>query len=182
MVLAAGSSSRFLAGPKQLAELDGRPLVAIAAQAALDAGCFARVLVVSGAVGLDGAVPTGVELVPNSRWASGQASSVRAGLAAARRAGAEAAVIGLADQPFVTAEDWRLVSGADTDLPIVVATYDGIRGNPVRLAESVWEEIPDEGDEGARVLVRRRPDLVAAVACPGDASDVDTVEDLDRWN
>jgi hypothetical protein len=30
--------------------------------------------------------------------------------------------------------------------------------------------------------MRRLPDLVAAVACPGDASDVDTVEDLERWN
>ncbi|MSW33180.1 MAG: NTP transferase domain-containing protein, partial [Actinobacteria bacterium] len=39
VILAAGSSSRFVDGPKQLARLNGQSLVAIAAQAALDAGC-----------------------------------------------------------------------------------------------------------------------------------------------
>jgi CTP:molybdopterin cytidylyltransferase MocA len=91
-------------------------------------------------------------------------------------------VVGLADQPGVTAEDWRLISQAETQLPIVVATYGGVRGNPVRLGSEIWDELPKEGDEGARVLLRRRSDLVTAVACRGDASDVDTLEDLDRWN
>jgi len=182
VILAAGSSSRFLAGPKQLAHLNGRPLVAIAAQAALDAGCFASILVVAGAVSLEAIVPEGVVLVDNPLWASGQASSLLAGIAAARAAGAQAVVVGLADQPFVVAEAWQLVSRMETELPIVVATYEGQRGNPVRLGAEVWDDLPNEGDEGARVLLRGRPELVAAVACPGDASDVDTVEDLEQWN
>jgi len=60
VVLAAGSSSRFAAGAKQFALVGGSTLVAIAAQAALDAGCFASVIVVAGAVSLDGRVPEGV--------------------------------------------------------------------------------------------------------------------------
>ncbi len=182
VVLAAGSSSRFAAGAKQFALVGGSTLVAIAAQAALDAGCFASVIVVAGAVSLDGRVPEGVSIVENPDWASGQASSLQVALKAAQVAGAEAIVVGLADQPGVTTEAWRQVSQAETDLPIVVATYDGARGNPVRLNAEIWPELPQAGDEGARVLLRRRPDLVAAVACQGDASDVDTVEDLDRWN
>ena len=182
VVLAAGSSSRFEAGAKQFAIVEGNTLVAIAAQAALDAGCFASVIVVAGAVSLDGMVPEGISIVENPEWASGQASSLQVALRAAQSAGAEAVVVGLADQPGVTAEAWRKVSQAETDLPIVVATYDGVRGNPVRLNAEIWAELPQAGDEGARVLLRRRPDLVAAVACQGDASDVDTVEDLDRWN
>ena len=182
VILAAGSSTRFVDGPKQLAQLNGQPLVAIAAQAALDAGCFASVLVVAGAVPLEGIVPEGVVIIDNPLWASGQASSLLAGIAAARDAGAQAVVVGLADQPFVAAEAWQLVSRMETELPIVVATYKGQRGNPVRLGVEVWDDLPNEGDEGARVLLRGRPELVAAVACPGDASDVDTVEDLEQWN
>ena len=182
VILAAGSSTRFVDGPKQLAQLNGQPLVAIAAQAALDAGCFASVLVVAGAVPLEGIVPEGVVIIDNPLWASGQASSLLAGIAAARDAGAQAVVVGLADQPFVAAEAWQLVSRMETELPIVVATYEGQRGNPVRLGVEVWDDLPNEGDEGARVLLRGRPELVAAVACPGDASDVDTVEDLEQWN
>ena len=182
VILAAGSSTRFVDGPKQLAQLNGQPLVAIAAQAALDAGCFASVRVVAGAVPLEGIVPEGVVIIDNPLWASGQASSLLAGIAAARDAGAQAVVVGLADQPFVAAEAWQLVSRMETELPIVVATYEGQRGNPVRLGAEVWDDLPNEGDEGARVLLRGRPELVAAVACPGDASDVDTVEDLEQWN
>jgi CTP:molybdopterin cytidylyltransferase MocA len=182
VILAAGSSSRFVDGPKQLARLNGQSLVAIAAQAALDAGCFASVLVVAGAVLLDGIVPDGVVLVENPLWASGQASSLLAGIAAARAAGAQAVVVGLADQPFVTPEAWQLVSRMETERPIVAATYAGQRGNPVRLGAEVWDDLPNDGDEGARALLRGRPELVAAVACPGDASDVDTVEDLEQWN
>ena len=182
VVLAAGASTRFVAGAKQLAVVDGQPLVAISAQAAVDAGCFAEVFVVVGSVPLEAVLPEGARAIENPDWASGQASSLQVGIEAARRAGAGAVVVGLADQPGVTAEDWRRISQAETELPIVVATYGGVRGNPVRLGVEVWDDLPHEGDEGARVLLRRRSDLVAAVACLGDASDVDTVEDLDRWN
>lgn len=182
MVLAAGASTRFAAGAKQLATVDGTPLVVIAVQAAVSAGCFAEVIVVAGAVSLVSVVPEGVRVIENPDWASGQASSLQAAIEAARSAGAGAVVVGLADQPGVTAEDWRLISQAETHLPIVVATYGGVRGNPVRLGSEIWDELPKEGDEGARVLLRRRSELVTAVACRGDASDVDTLEDLDRWN
>ena len=182
VLLAAGASTRFAAGAKQLAIVDGQPLVTIAAQAALDAGCFAEVIVVVGSVALEAVLPNGVRAIENPNWANGQASSLQVGVEAARKAGAGAVVVGLADQPGVTAEDWRRISLAETELPIVVATYGGVRGNPVRLGAVVWDDLPSEGDEGARVILRRRSDLVAAVACPGDASDVDTVEDLDRWN
>lgn len=183
IVLAAGGSTRFAAGPKQLAEAGGRALVRLAAEAAVGAACFAEVLVVQGAVDCRPALAgLSVTVVDNPHWAAGMATSLQVGVAEADRRGAAAVVVGLADQPGVGAADWRTVARADAPSPIVVATYGGRRGNPVRLDRSVWPELPVDGDEGARALMARRSDLVTAVACPGDAADVDTVEDLERWN
>jgi CTP:molybdopterin cytidylyltransferase MocA len=187
VVLAAGGGSRF-AGPtpKLLAPVRGRPLVVHAVAAAVEAA-VGPVVVVSGAVDVAGAlVEAGlldqVEVVANPRWSDGQARSLAVGLATADRLGADAAVVGLGDQPGVPAEAWRRVAAAGPDAPIVVATYDGRRRNPVRLARSIWAELPTSGDQGARSLMAGRPELVAEIGCPGQPADVDTLEDLARWS
>jgi CTP:molybdopterin cytidylyltransferase MocA len=183
VVLAAGAGLRFRDNRhKLLAELPAlldAPAETVAARSirrSVDAA-IGPVVLVTGAVDID--VPDGVTECPNPDWAEGQASSLQAGLRAARDLDAVAAVVGLADQPAVTAEAWRAVAGSPA--PIAVATYDGVRGNPVRLAPEVWDLLPTEGDEGARSLMRLRPDLVGEVPCTGSATDIDTVEDLRRW-
>lgn len=179
VVLAAGAGSRF-AGPtpKLLAPLPGGGTVLDAALgAALDAG-IGPVYVVVGAVEV--AAP-GCRVVPNPAWAGGIATSLAAGIAAAAADGHGAVVVGLGDQPGVTAEAWRRVAAA-TAAPLAVATYGGVRGHPVRLAAEVWPELPATGDAGARALLRRPGHRVTEVPCPGSAADVDTREDLHRWS
>lgn len=178
VVLAAGAGSRFAGPDHKLVTpfADGRPLVAHAIDAALASG-IGPVLVVVGAAALD--VPDRVDVVSNPDWASGQASSLQAAIADARRRQVDAVVVGLADQPGVTAEAWRRV--ADSTSPIAVATYadsGGAPRNPVRLHRDVWDLLPTEGDHGARDLIRSRPELVQPVPCPGSAGDVDTIDDL----
>jgi molybdenum cofactor cytidylyltransferase len=185
VVLAAGRGSRFVASgadvAKPLAVLGGKPLVERALRAALDAG-LDDVAVVEGAADLGGVVPAAVTRLRNERWRDGIASSLQVAVGHARAAGHEVIVVGLADQPGVTAAAWRAVAGAPPDPPIAVASYDGRPGNPVRLGAAVWDLLPVDGDEGARALMRERPDLVRAVPCSGDPTDVDTLEDLDRWS
>ncbi len=187
VILAAGAGSRFDGtGHKLLANLPERedePSASVI-ERSLDhvlAAGIGPVLVVTGAV--DDVVPDRfadvVDVHHNPRWADGQMTSVHVGLDAAAMLGCRAAVIGLADQPFITPAAWRAVASADA--PIAVATYDGRRGNPVRLDAAVWDLLADTGDEGARSLMRVRPDLVREVPCTGSPADIDTEEDLRRW-
>lgn len=198
IVLAAGGGSRFhdfghkLTAPlPATADRPAETVFARAIAAAIDAG-IGTVVVITGRLSareldLPGltADDTGdapVEPVHNAAWEDGQMTSVQVGLAAARTRGSEVAVIGLADQPGITSAAWRAVAAAcSADDPVVVAVYDGRRANPVALHRSVWGLLPLAGDEGARSLMRLRPDLVREVPCSGSPSDIDTEEDLRRW-
>ncbi|MEM7275151.1 MAG: nucleotidyltransferase family protein [Actinomycetota bacterium] len=204
VVLAAGAGSRFLASQdgadrsaggsapwragaadhKLVAPFRGKPLASWAIEAAAEAG-FDHVLVVSGAVELDGAIGEAaggdaVRVLSNSRWAEGQATSLALAVDEARRLGCRAVVVGLADQPLVPASAWRAVGAAVG--PIVTATFDGSRRPPVKLGAAVWGDLPTTGDEGARTVMRLRPELVSELPCNGNPIDIDTVEDLQRWS
>jgi CTP:molybdopterin cytidylyltransferase MocA len=182
VVLAAGMGSRFLGPEHKLdALIDGRSLLRRALDAALASGVGPVVLVVGDES--DHAprtpVPDEVVTVVNQRWRDGSATSLRAGLARVTELGADRAVIALADQPFITPEAWRDIAAADAT--VAVATYEGVRGHPVALAADVWPLLPADGDEGARALMRLQPDLVREIPCRGSAADIDTLEDLRRW-
>jgi molybdenum cofactor cytidylyltransferase len=186
IVLAAGGGSRYRASGgdshKLLAPYLGRTVVEWSIESAAAANLDAT-YVVRGATDLP--VPAlaagSVRFVRNDRWQEGIATSLQAGIARARRDGHAAVVVGLGDQPLVLAEAWRRVAAASS-APVAVATYEGQRGNPVRLSSLVWPLLPGAGDEGARVVMRRRPDLVVEVPCPGRSADIDTVGDLHEWS
>ncbi len=134
------------------------------------------VIVVTGAEELADLLPPSVSQVRVRDWAAGQSHSLAAAVDILESTRMAAMVIGLADMPGVTADCWRAVAAVPA--PIAVATFDGHRRPPVRLAREVWHDLPTEGDEGARVLMMQRPDLVVEVPVQGDPRDVDTVGDL----
>jgi CTP:molybdopterin cytidylyltransferase MocA len=180
VVLAAGGASRFGgAEHKLLASFRGRPLVTWAVESALAAG-LDETIVVAGAIDLGGVLPESVTVIENARWAEGQATSLQVGVNWARDAGFDAVVIGLGDQPLVPPEAWRAVAASPS--PIAIASFGGQRRPPTRLAATVWSLLPLDGDEGARAAMAGNPELVVAVACPGQPVDIDTVEDLTRWS
>lgn len=177
VLLAAGAGSRF-EGPthKLLATIDGLPVWQHALNAALNADV--PVVLVTGAAELT-PVPPGVTVVHNSNWQHGQAGSLALGIQAAHELGAEVVVAGLADQPGVTASAWRRLVQHTADL--AVATYDGRRGHPVRIAQSYWPELPTDGDLGARDVLARHANAVEQIPCEGSPDDIDTAKDLERW-
>jgi CTP:molybdopterin cytidylyltransferase MocA len=180
LVLAAGAGTRF-GGRKQLAELDGLPLLEHSLRAMM-AAPVGRVVVVLGAgaehvlaaVDLHGAEPV---LCP--RWDEGQSASLACGLA--ELSDCEAVVIALGDQPRMSTEAVRRVIAARSDgVDAVRATYSGNPGHPVLLERTLFDRMRDvSGDHGARNLLLSVP--TRAVPCEdlGGGEDVDTPAELD---
>lgn len=176
IVLAAGEGRRF-GGPKQLAPLDGRPLLehALGAVAAAD-----ELVVVLGARA--GEVRRAVDLgrarvVVAEDWAEGNAASLRAGVAAL--GDVDAAVVVLGDQPRMTPEvveaALALSGGGER---AVRATYAGAPGHPVVLPRALLGAVAAlEGQAGALELLRGATTFEAGALC--DPTDVDTPEDLE---
>ena len=185
IVLGAGRSSRMGGPNKLLAEIAGRPLIRIVAEAAL-ASQARPVIVVTGhqrervEAALAG-LP--VRLVHNPDFAEGLGTSLKAGIAALP-ADVDGAIVCLGDMPQVDAGlIERLIGALDPDKGALVAvpTIDGKRGNPVVWSRRFFPDLMTvEGDVGARYLIGRYAEAVAEVPVSGAAAltDVDTPEAL----
>ena len=179
ILLAAGGGSRFGGSHhKLLTSVAGKTVFEWALQSALAAN-IGPVAVVWGSVELpryEGS--EAVTYLYNEAWATGMASSVQCALQWASERGLQSVVIGLGDQPCIPPSAWIAV--ANSTSPLAVATYQGVRANPVKLHAEFFAHVPQTGDEGARSLLRSHPELVAEVPCIGSGIDVDHVEDIER--
>jgi nicotine blue oxidoreductase len=180
IVLAAGAGTRF-GGGKQLAELDGRPMLEHPLEAMAAAG-LDRVLVVLGAaadeiqsrVHLYGAEPVLCE-----RWEEGQSASLACGLALVEDA--DAVVVTLGDQPRVPAEAIRrIVAARGEGATAVRATYGGDPGYPLLLEHELHGRLRDvTGDRGARNLLMSVPTRQVPCDDLGAGESVDTPAQLE---
>ena len=180
LVLAAGAATRF-GSAKQLAELDGRPLLEHAILAMV-ASPVRRVVVVLGSGAedvLEQVDMHGADVVMCERWAEGQAASLASGLA--ELSGCEAVVVTLGDQPFVSPDAIRRVIAArGNGAAAVRATYDGAPGHPVLLERRLFERMRDvTGDHGARNLLISVQTREVPCEDLGGGQDVDTPAQLD---
>jgi len=186
VLLAAGGSSR-LGRPKQLVRRRLKPLLLHALDAARGVPISDNEIVV--VLGADTLRlrsllrrrSPAVRVAANPRWATGLASSLRAGLAAAPR-GVSAALVLLVDQPNVNAAALRRLLAAWRRRPTVPAAshYSGHAGVPAVLPRRLWRALGAlDGDAGARALLRGS-DTVIFVTMPEAELDVDTTADLAR--
>jgi molybdenum cofactor cytidylyltransferase len=186
-VLAAGRSSRLAPRNKLLVPLEGEPIVARVADAAVASGAD-PVIVVTGfeaervARALRG---PNIAIVHNADFEQGLSTSLRAGLGALP-ANIDGALILLGDMPFVEANDLEALmqSFATKDRrAICVPARYGRRGNPVLWGSAYFPEMmATSGDVGAKQLLERHQERVTEVTVESDGifTDIDTPADLAR--
>lgn len=188
VVLAAGRSAR-MGEPKQLLRVGGHAALEIVLESVRAARMDEVVLVLGFAAEeiqrqVAPELLDGVRVVVNPRFEEGMAGSLREGLSAFR-GNVDAALIVLADQPFVRAgtmdrivERYRAGGGE-----IVIPTYKGKRGNPVLLGREIFAEaMALEGDIGCRAIFAKHANGIVEVDVddPGILQDMDTREDYER--
>ena len=165
LILAAGEGRRF-GGIKQLAEIDGKPLL----EHVIEMAAPYDPLVVLGAHAdeIKRRIDVGDHIVIDD-WAEGQSASLRAGVAAIGPT--DRLLVLLGDMPFVTRDACEAVLDAGG---CARAAYNGIPGHPVVLDEAVLARVPKlRGDHGARDLLAG----CASVEVEGDPRDIDTPDD-----
>ena len=178
-MLAGGAGRRFGA-TKQLADLDGRPLLQHALDAANNEAGLDRVVVVLGyeAERIRHALELGRAGVAIAEdWEEGQAASLRAGVRAAGNA--EAVVVLLGDQPRLPPAAVERVLAARGPAAAVRARYGRNPGHPVVLERRLFGELLGlRGDQGARDLLAHH--RVVEVEMDAAQTDVDTPEQLEE--
>ena len=185
IVMAAGRSSRMGGANKLLSEVAGQTMVA----SAIDAVHASRARPIVVVVGHDAARVRSaiggrpVAIIENPAYASGMASSLKAGLLALP-VDIDGVLICLADMPRVDpAVLDRLISAFNPaeGRAICLPVWEGKRGNPVLWAKRFFREMGSlAGDVGARHLIGQYAELVAEVPMPDDSVllDIDTPEAL----
>ena len=202
LVLAAGASRRF-GSPKQLALIDGVPMLRRVIDTAISVlppdadGPRVTVALGANAPAIRAAIDLrDVREVDCADWDSGMAHSLRVGLTemARHREGTSpnetqsttsAALVMLGDTPFLTTSDLRRLIAAWQAAPDVPAAsqYAGTIGAPCILPRAVWPEIEAlEGDRGAGAWLkahRATNGILTLVAMPMAAHDIDYPQLMD---
>lgn len=184
-ILLAAGSSRRLGTPKQLLELDGKPVLQHVVDA-LSNSQVDEIIVVLGhqaaRIGSAIELPHNGRTVENPNHGDGQSTSLRAGLEAVGP-GADAVVVVLGDQPRLRPEMVDLVIKAfwERRAPFVRATFAGEQGHPLLAARSQWDALSAiDGDKGARDLLRNIRSMVEEVEMGIPLRDLDTWDDYER--
>jgi molybdenum cofactor cytidylyltransferase len=186
VVLAAGASRR-MGTPKQLLRLAGETILA-RTLGNVRASQVSEIVLVLGhaAESVEKEISIeGLKVVRNQDYQQGMGTSLRLGLAAVS-GGTGAALIVLADQPFVEPETLNqlIACHQETRPQIVIPTYQGFRGNPVLLDRSVFAELQGlTGDVGCRAIFGNHTENIRKLPVEdmGILLDIDSQEEYQKF-
>ncbi len=171
-------------GPnKLLLELQGESLLRRAAKRALAAGLDPVIVVLGHDAERVRADLAGLAVLPvvNSEYARGVNGSLRTGIDAVP-ADSAAAIVVLADMPFVTEEVIRAVAARfrESRAPLVISEYGGFQAPPTLYGRSLFGELLalDDGEGGGKAVVANNLARTEILSWPRERlRDVDMPED-----
>lgn len=175
VVLAAGAGTR-MGTPKADLAVNGERLLDRAITVLRAAGCDPVIAVVR--VGTH--VPDAIAVV-NDDPDRGMRSSLALAIAACDDT--DPIAVMLVDTPGIGPDAVREVLTQWRPGRITIGTYKGLRSHPTVMAKVLWDEALELAapDEGARELLKKKPELVDEVPVKGDPRDLDTRADMDSW-
>jgi molybdenum cofactor cytidylyltransferase len=185
IILAAGQSSR-MGQPKQQLLYQGSSLLQHTVNVALQSP-YRPVIVVLGAFAddiLPTIAPKPIDVIINTKWEEGMASSIRAGIDYLQKTpDISNVLIMLCDQPHISS---RLLTDlvrkkAQGDKGIVACVYNNTTGVPVLFDKKYFPELLLlTGQEGAKKLLAAHSGDIATIDFPLGAVDIDTMEDYNK--
>jgi molybdenum cofactor cytidylyltransferase len=185
IILASGMSRRFGEENKLLLPIGGIPLVRRTALIYIEAG-LAPVLGVTGyqAERVRASLrDLPIQLVDNPEFAQGQSRALVKGVSTLP-SDVPAAVIGVADQPFLSSDVLRALvrTWSSARPPAVAPRYHGERGNPILYDRVLFPELLQvTGDRGGRAVFEQHAQAVAFVDVDAPlGEDIDTPADYER--
>jgi len=185
IILAAGQSSR-MGKPKQQLLYKGNSLLQHTVNIALQSP-YRPVIVVLGAFAddiLPTIAPKPIDVIINTKWEEGMASSIRAGIDYLQATpDIDNALIMLCDQPHVSS---RLLTDmarekSQGNKGIVACAYNSTTGVPVLFDKKYFPELLLlSGQEGAKKLLAAHSADIGTIDFPLGAVDIDTIEDYQK--
>jgi molybdenum cofactor cytidylyltransferase len=188
IILAAGSSSR-LGSSKQMLRIDGMTLLEKALDTAMATSQKNVVVVLGSEAGIhQQMIHDKIQhIIINQDWMKGIGSSLKAGLRYVinEMPSIEAVIVMVCDQPFITRDHLQqlIVNQQATGMAIVASAYAGTTGVPALFHKKLFGSILEAEDQhGAKKIIENNPDDAATVNFPEAAIDIDTPDDLKRFN
>jgi xanthine/CO dehydrogenase XdhC/CoxF family maturation factor/CTP:molybdopterin cytidylyltransferase MocA len=185
VVLAAGTSTR-MGQNKLFMEIEGEPLVRRVVGRASKAGFDPLIVVLGHEAELVQQALEGIQYRPvlNPEYARGVNSSLRAGIRAVSETAARAAVVVLADMPFITTAMIETLIGKyrGGDAPLIISDYEGVNAPPILYDRSLFDELAaSEGQGCGKHVVKRHRHEAESASWPVEAlTDLDAPEDYER--
>jgi xanthine/CO dehydrogenase XdhC/CoxF family maturation factor/CTP:molybdopterin cytidylyltransferase MocA len=185
VVLAAGTSTR-MGQNKLFMEIEGEALVRRVVGRASKAGFDPLIVVLGHEAEFVQRAIEGILYQPvlNPDYARGVNSSLRAGIRAAAETAAGAAVVMLADMPFVTTAmiETLIRKYRRGGAPLVISDYDGVNAPPILYDRSLFDELAtSEGQGCGKHVVKRHRHEAESASWPVEALiDLDAPEDYER--